>query len=194
MVQQAIVDASANFHIQVKNIEADKMAMETRMRKVMQDLVSPLVEQGQKHKEQFLDNIKALNDHESRVAFIEYAIFKSEKREDRFEEIYRKMGDMEAQRAADIIQLRSEWINHKSSVDAEVDQQNFKLDKVEEFQRHMDTFNKVLIETEERITNLRNDLTTKVTEELSKFAERLNEHHKKLRVHNEAIEEHKISL
>lgn len=58
----------------------------------------------------------------------------------------------------------------------------------------MDTFNKVLIETEERITNLRNDLTTKVTEELSKFAERLNEHHKKLRVHNEAIEEHKISL
>ena len=64
------------------------------MRKTMQDLVAPLVEQGIKHKEQFIENIHTLNDHESRISFIEIAIFKSDKSEDRFEGIYRKIAEM----------------------------------------------------------------------------------------------------
>ena len=58
---------------------------------MMQDLVMPLVEQGVKHKEQFMENIKVLNDHEARVAFMEIALFKSDKLDTRFEDIYRKL-------------------------------------------------------------------------------------------------------
>ena len=54
MIQSAIEHASDMFVLETKNLEADKLVFETKMRKTMQDLVAPVVEQGVKHKEQFL--------------------------------------------------------------------------------------------------------------------------------------------
>lgn len=54
MIAKAIEDASDIFQLESKNMEADKLVFETKMRKTMQDLVAPVVEQGVKHKEQFL--------------------------------------------------------------------------------------------------------------------------------------------
>ena len=51
MIQKAIEDASDIFQLEAKNMEADKLVFETKMRKTMQDLVAPVVEQGVKHKE-----------------------------------------------------------------------------------------------------------------------------------------------
>jgi hypothetical protein len=51
MITQAIEDASEMFALEAKNLEADKLVFETKMRRTMQDLVAPVVEQGVKHKE-----------------------------------------------------------------------------------------------------------------------------------------------
>jgi hypothetical protein len=40
-----------------------------------------------------MENIKVLNDHEARVAFMEIALFKSDKLDTRFEDIYRKLAE-----------------------------------------------------------------------------------------------------
>ena len=74
------------------------------------------------------------------MAFIEYAIFKSEKREDRFEEIYRKIGEMERQRACDLIEIKSEFATHKQTIDKQMEAHNFKIDKVDELDRNMRVF------------------------------------------------------
>ena len=44
MIQKAIEDASDIFQLEAKNMEADKLVFETKMRKTMQDLVAPVVE------------------------------------------------------------------------------------------------------------------------------------------------------
>ena len=64
----------------------------------MQDLVKPLIDQASKHKEQFIHNIHALNDYEERINFLEYVIFKRENGGDRFEEVFKKMAQMEETR------------------------------------------------------------------------------------------------
>jgi hypothetical protein len=48
-----------------------------------------------------------LNDHENRISFIEIAIFKSDKSEDRFEGIYRKIAEMEETRVTDNYNLKN---------------------------------------------------------------------------------------
>ena len=44
MIQKAIEDASDIFQLETKNLEADKLVFETKLRKTMQDLVAPVVE------------------------------------------------------------------------------------------------------------------------------------------------------
>ena len=117
MIQKACEDLHNNFALDIRNQEADKLVMETKMRRTMQDLAAPLVEQGIRHKEQFIENIHSLNDHESRIGFIEIAIFKSDKSEDRFEGIYRKIAEMEEARVTDIQMLKNRWIDHKAEID-----------------------------------------------------------------------------
>lgn len=51
LIQRALADQSDQFNIDNKNLEADKLAFETKLRRAMQDLVAPCVEQGIKHKE-----------------------------------------------------------------------------------------------------------------------------------------------
>ena len=85
MINKAVVDAVDQVVVEGRNQQADRHHYETKLRKDMQGLVTPLVEQGTKHKEQFVHNIHSLNDHESRIALLEYSIFKSDKSEDRFE-------------------------------------------------------------------------------------------------------------
>ena len=52
------------FQVESKNQAADKLAFETKLRRDMQELVSPTINLGAKHKEQFVHNIHHLNDHE----------------------------------------------------------------------------------------------------------------------------------
>jgi hypothetical protein len=85
------------------------------------------------------------------MAFIEYAMFKSEKREDRFEEIYRKIGEMECQRASDLVAIKSEWLNFKKEEERQMELHNFKLDKLDDFERNMKSFEGILQGTLERL-------------------------------------------
>ena len=51
MISIAVSDAVERFELEGKNLTADKHAFETKLRRDMQGLVSPLVDQGVKHKE-----------------------------------------------------------------------------------------------------------------------------------------------
>ena len=117
MIAKAILDATDQFTLECKNQETDKLVFETKMRKTMQDLVAPVVEQGVKHKEVFLNHQRNLADHEKRIGFIEYDIFKSDKQEDRFEEVFRKIAEMELQRSSDLEGLKSQWRQHKAQLE-----------------------------------------------------------------------------
>ena len=134
MIQKAIEDASDIFQLEAKNMEADKLVFETKMRKTMQDLVAPVVEQGVKHKEQFLVHQKLLGEFETRVGFIEYDLYKSDKKEDRFEELFRKIAEMELQRSADLESIKLLWVKHKQELEDILFNQDQKLLKVEQFE------------------------------------------------------------
>lgn len=75
----------------------------------MENLIEPIIKLQTKHKEQFIHNIHSINDHESRMAFIEYTIFKSNDKEDRFDDLFRKMAEMEKQRVCDIEQIKQSF-------------------------------------------------------------------------------------
>lgn len=117
LIQKAIEDAGELFQLESKNMEADKLVFETKMRKTMQDLVAPVVEQGVKHKEQFLVHQKLLGEFETRVGFIEYDLYKSDKKEDRFEELFRKIAEMELQRSVDLESIKLLWVKHKNQLE-----------------------------------------------------------------------------
>lgn len=101
----------------------------------MQDLVAPVVEQGVKHKEVFLNHQRNLADHEKRIGFVEYDLFKSDKQEDRFEEIFRKIAEMELQRSSDLEGLKGSWRQHKAQLEDMLFAQDQKLLKVDHFEK-----------------------------------------------------------
>lgn len=109
MITKAVQDARQEFELEHRNVSAEKLELEVRLRKQMHELVNPIVELQTKHKQQFVHNINSLNDHEERLAFIEYTIFKSEDRQDRFDEVYDKIAAMEKQRASDLEALTSRF-------------------------------------------------------------------------------------
>ena len=127
-----MTDAVEKFELEGKNLTADKHAFETKLRRDMQGLVRPLVEQGGKHKEQFVHNIHHLNDHEGRLSFLEYTIFKSDKSEDRFEEVLRKLAELMKTTAVDIQGLRNDWIIHKEEITQVIAKQDKKLERVDQ--------------------------------------------------------------
>lgn len=132
MIAAAVGDAVERFELEGKNAAADKHAFETKLRRDMQGLVSPLVDQGIKHKEQFVHNIHHLNDHEGRMAFLEYTIFKSDKSEDRFEDVLRKLAELMRTTAVDIQGLRNDWLNHKQDITEIIFKQDKKLERVDQ--------------------------------------------------------------
>ena len=60
---------------------------------------------------------KLLGEFETRTGFIEYDLYKSDKKEDRFEEIFRKIAEMELQRSADLESIKLLWVKHKHELD-----------------------------------------------------------------------------
>lgn len=51
------------------------------------------------------------------MGFIEYDLYKSDKKEDRFEELFRKIAEMELQRSADLESIKLLWVKHKSELE-----------------------------------------------------------------------------
>ena len=51
MIQRALAEINDHMTLDNKNADADKLVLKTDMRRTMQDLVAPVVEQGVKHKE-----------------------------------------------------------------------------------------------------------------------------------------------
>jgi hypothetical protein len=113
MIQKAVGGAVEQFALETKNQAAERLDFETKLRKQMQELVVPMVELGGKHKEQFVHNIHAINDHEQRLAFLEYAIFKSDHADDRFEDVFRKMAEMEKERVCDAEASKTQLREHQ---------------------------------------------------------------------------------
>lgn len=153
MIQKACEDLHNAFALDVRNQEADKLVMETKMRKTMQDLVAPLVEQGIKHKEQFIENIHTLNDHENRISFIEIAIFKSDKSEDRFEGIYRKIAEMEEMRVLDNQNLKNQILDHKNDIHEIIHNQTLKLKEVDDLSKICERTMTMCKETDSTVTH-----------------------------------------
>lgn len=91
MISVAMANANEHIFIEFRNTDAEKLNMETKMRKIMQDFVGPVIEQTSTHKKQLVHNVHALNDFEDRIAAIEVAVFNSNKRHDKFDDIYNKL-------------------------------------------------------------------------------------------------------
>ena len=89
---------------------------ESKMREWMKDLVAPQVEQGVKHKEQFFEHINTLREHQTRIEFIETAMFHGQKKEDRFEFLHRKLAEAEEQRTMDKQELMGMFESHKLEI------------------------------------------------------------------------------
>ena len=156
----------------------------------MQGLVTPLVEQGTKHKEQFVHNIHSLNDHESRIALIEYSIFKSDKSEDRFEQVLRKISEMKEKGIEDITELRSDWVKHKNELQAISFSQDKKLERVDKAEQVVQGLADSYKKLEERFQWHTEETETLLNKSLNDFRERLTISEGKTRENQEELHEH----
>jgi hypothetical protein len=66
------------------------------------------------------------------MAFLEYTIFKSDKSEDRFEDVLRKLAEIMKSTASDIQGLRNDWLFHKQEVTDVIFRQDKKLERVDQ--------------------------------------------------------------
>ena len=131
MIQKALSDQADQFNIDNKNLEADKLAFETKLRRAMQDLVAPCVEQGIKHKEQFVETIQKLHDHEQRIIFAEDVMYRNKTVDNRFDDIEMRFAKMEEQRALDNETWRNEHKAHRNEMDKILHQQEIRLAKID---------------------------------------------------------------
>jgi hypothetical protein len=121
MISKGTKDMQDRVELENKNSVVDRNEYDTKLRKWMQEAIWPLTEQGVKHKEQFLEHIAKIQDFETRVSFIETALFKSDNVEDRFEYLYRRIGEAEEARARDAQELRGLLSQHKVEIHGIVD-------------------------------------------------------------------------
>jgi hypothetical protein len=66
------------------------------------------------------------------MAFVEYSIFKSDKSDDRFEDVLKKIAELMRTTASDIQGLRNDWINHKQDITEVIYKQDKKLERVDQ--------------------------------------------------------------
>lgn len=130
MMTKAIEDLRDQFVIDTKNYHQEKIDFEVKIRRDMEKLVEPIIKLQTKHREQFIHNIHSINDHESRLAFTEYTIFKSNNKEDRFDDVLRKIAEMEQQRVGDNEANKNSFRSYKQSIDDHVFNQDKKLEVV----------------------------------------------------------------
>ena len=111
-------------------METENLCLENKLRTDLQKLIHPVFEQSSKHKEQFVTHIHTLNEYEDRLRLIEYALFKSEKGADRFDDLYNKVAECEQRRGEMGQDLRNMMNLHKKNMDKTVVNQENKLEKV----------------------------------------------------------------
>ena len=127
IMTKAISDVTDQFTLDNKNLEADKLAFETKLRRTMQELVAPCVEQGIKHREQFVETIQQLHQHESKIVFLEDVLYKSQTVDNRFDAIELRFAQMEQQRALDDQAIRNVFETHKNDMDRILHEQELRL-------------------------------------------------------------------
>jgi hypothetical protein len=121
---------------------------------------------------------------------MEYDLYKSDKKEDRFEEVFRKIAEMELQRSVDLESIKLNWVKHKHDLEDILFSQDQKLLKVDNFER-------TLIEQTGRFETIENrfqrhveqtgNLINKTQKE---FGDRLTAIHNNVRKNNSEIDDH----
>jgi chromosome segregation ATPase len=97
---------------------------------------------------------------------------------------------MESTRAADLVQVQSEWENFKSEVEGVMEQHQFKLDKVEEFERNIGQFGMRLEESAAQLKQHNDEMHSIVKQELNAFGITQRHHANLLNHHNETLSIH----
>ena len=151
LITKAVSDVTDQFTLDNKNLEADKLAFETKLRRAMQDLVAPCVEQGVKHREQFVETIQKLHQHESSIVFLEDVLYKSQTVDNRFDAIDFRFAKMEEQRALDNQAFRNELEAHKNEMDRILHEQELRLSKIDLLMQRCDAAEETCRTTEERL-------------------------------------------
>lgn len=95
----------------------DWFDFETRMRKMIHELLQPTVKRSHEEREAVTKLRSIVMDHNKRLKPIEFALYKSEEPTDAFEKLYLKMAEMESKRLEDETKLKHQMENLKSFVD-----------------------------------------------------------------------------
>ena len=85
-----------------KQNEVDRFATDTRTRKIIQEVTMPILDNqlSLQNKIEF-DIMKRLEDHHDRLEAVEYALYKTENPDSRFEKIYASLAEYEVNRRMD---------------------------------------------------------------------------------------------
>ena len=112
----------------------DRFAAETRTRKVIQDMLFPVLENQaalQAKIQHDIDrSISAMNDRLERV---EYALYKTKKPDTRFDKIYTELSSLQAQRRQDIAACKDQAQNIEEKVMADVSKMQTDLKALDVF-------------------------------------------------------------
>ena len=190
LLAAGLLDLDKKFQDLAANREADKLAFETQLRREMQELTTPQVEQAAKHKAQFIHDVHSLNDHTRRLEFIEYAIFKSDKAEDRFEEVFRKMAELTEQRNIDMEKMQHTFQAHKEEVDTKMFGQEQKLSRVDSCEKNITSLKSNVDDLEKRFLQHSVSLEGVVNNTLAKFKESLQKLNDRVRTVDDTLPVH----
>lgn len=155
--------------------EVDWFDFETRMRRIIQELLDPTIRRSLEDKEIVNSLKKSLDLQKRKIEEIEFVIHKTQKRTTIFEEINKKMVEMESDRKLG----EARAMNEVASLKDEIDQIKFdlqrKTDEIDQIsninndlRNQMLTFNNQLIEHKTKTNNL---ITDQQKENLQQFSD-----------------------
>lgn len=156
----------------------------------MQDLVAPCVEQGIKHKEQFVETIEKLHQHESKIVFLEDVLYKAQTVDNRFDAIELRFAKMEERRALDNQALRNELQAHKNEMDRILHEQERRLSKIDLLTQRCDAAEETCRTTEERLLRHTKDTQATINQHAERCVRDITENRRLIRASQEDLANH----
>ncbi|CDW77434.1 UNKNOWN [Stylonychia lemnae] len=186
------------------DFELNWFDFETRMRKLVYELLQPTVQRSHEDREILYNSKKSLMNHQQRLEEIEYSLFKSTEKTTVFDQIYMKMAEMEQDRKSDqaktdhhlegFMNIINEVKFHTKNVCTAQDQQQIINSK---FREELDHVSKNIAETKETfISRSQKDFNklNKNLEQLSRKASQIQVHQDTLDLMTNAFESRLDSL
>ena len=158
-----------------KQNEVDRFATDTRTRKIIQEVTMPILDNqlSLQNKIEF-DIMKRLEDHHDRLEAVEYALYKTENPDSRFEKIYASLAEYEVNRRMDKQSFEDLQRNIEQQLKDSVFDMDCKIRELDHYKTSFENLSTDISTTKERIESFMNQQADNLTKYMQQGSEKMS--------------------